>query len=45
MVDTHFGIWLSVKSEKNRCLGIEIQAPIKDGYFRRDLSFCVFEYK
>ena len=45
MVDTHFGIWFSVKNEKNRCLGIEIQATTTDGCFRRDLSFCVFEYK
>ena len=30
-----------VKNEKNGFLDIEIQALTKDGYFRKDLSFCI----
>ena len=32
MRDTNFRISLSVKNKKKGCLGIEIQAPTKDGY-------------
>ena len=38
MRDASFGILLSVKN-KNRCLGIEIQAPTQDSYFKKDLKF------
>ena len=31
----------SFKNKKNGCLDIEIQALTKDGYFRKDLSFCI----
>ena len=41
MRDTSFRDWLSVKNKKNGCLGTEIQAPTKGGYFRRDLTFCI----
>ena len=41
MEDTCFRVWLSVKNIKNGRLGVEIQAPTKDGYFRRDLNFCI----
>ena len=40
--DFVFGFRLKIK--KNGCLGTEIQASTKDGYFRRFLIF-VFQYK
>ena len=40
MRDTSFHVQLSGENKKNGCLDIENQAPTKDGYFRKDLSFC-----
>ena len=34
-----FSFWVKVK--KNGFLDIEIQALTKDGYFQKDLSFCI----
>ena len=39
--DTSSSISLSGKNKKNEFLDSEIQALTKDGYFRKDLSFCI----